>query len=202
MWKKIISRILWIGVGAIPWEEIAAGVLDLIKRKVKEAGITLDDLQPKDLLEDVEVFLADKIGLRVDLDGDGTYDQTIVSCTSETVRTAEFRTPGTTTVGLRVGDGASPAVTRTVDVVAGAAAAEPFNITLLLVGSGLDLLTAFSAAVACVNNTGPGLGAVGPAGTYAVLNDFQTWVCAFGMLLGRLELFTLLMVFTPVFWRK
>jgi len=74
--------------------------------------------------------------------------------------------------------------------------------TLLLVGSGLDLLTAFSAAVACVHNTGPGLAAAGPAGTYAVLNDFQTWVCAFGMLLGRLELFTLLMVFTPVFWRK
>jgi trk system potassium uptake protein TrkH len=75
-------------------------------------------------------------------------------------------------------------------------------LTLVLVGSGLDLLTAFSAAVACLNNTGPGLGAVGPAGTYAVLDDFQTWVCAFAMLLGRLELFTLLMVFTPVFWRK
>lgn len=75
-------------------------------------------------------------------------------------------------------------------------------ISLVLVASGLDLLTAFTAAVACVNNTGPGLGAVGPAGTYGVLDDFQTWVCAFAMLLGRLELFTLLMVFTPVFWRK
>ncbi len=53
-----------------------------------------------------------------------------------------------------------------------------------------------------VNNTGPGLGQVGPAGTYAVLNDFQTWVCSFAMLLGRLEFFTLLVVLTPVFWRK
>jgi len=75
-------------------------------------------------------------------------------------------------------------------------------ITLLLVATGLDVVTAFSAAVACVNNTGPGLANVGPATTYAVLTDFQTWVCTFAMLLGRLELFTLLIVFTPVFWRK
>jgi trk system potassium uptake protein TrkH len=74
--------------------------------------------------------------------------------------------------------------------------------TLLLVATNLDVVTAFSAAVACVNNTGPGLADVGPATTYAGLTDFQTWVCTFAMLLGRLELFTLLIVFTPVFWRK
>jgi len=56
--------------------------------------------------------------------------------------------------------------------------------------------------VAMVNNTGPGLGQVGPASTYAILNDFQIWVCSFAMLLGRLEFFTLLVVLTPVFWRK
>jgi len=73
-------------------------------------------------------------------------------------------------------------------------------IVLVLVLTELDLITAFSAAVACLNNTGPGLGQVGPASTYAVLNDFQTWVCSFAMLLGRLELFTLIVVFTPQFW--
>jgi trk/ktr system potassium uptake protein len=75
-------------------------------------------------------------------------------------------------------------------------------ITLLLTASGADVVTAFSAAVVSLNNTGPGLGQVGPASTYAVLNDFQTWVCSFGMLLGRLELFTLLVVLTPAFWHK
>jgi trk system potassium uptake protein TrkH len=74
--------------------------------------------------------------------------------------------------------------------------------TLLLALSGADVVTAFSAVVASVNNTGPGLAQVGPASTYAVLNDFQTWVCSFAMLLGRLELFTLLVVLTPAFWRK
>ena len=74
--------------------------------------------------------------------------------------------------------------------------------TLLLALSGADVVTAFSAAVASVNNTGPGLAQVGPASTYAGLNDFQTWVCSFAMLLGRLELFTLLVVLTPAFWRK
>ena len=74
--------------------------------------------------------------------------------------------------------------------------------TLLLTVSGADVVTAFSAAVASMNNTGPGLAGVGPSSTYAVLNDFQTWVCSFAMLLGRLELFTLLVVLTPAFWRK
>ncbi|MFC5302043.1 TrkH family potassium uptake protein [Azospira restricta] len=76
------------------------------------------------------------------------------------------------------------------------------SLTLLLSFSGLDIVSAFTAVVASVNNTGPGLGVVGPSTTYAVLTDFQTWVCSFAMLLGRLELFTLLVVLTPAFWRK
>lgn len=75
-------------------------------------------------------------------------------------------------------------------------------LSFVLIASGLDVFTAFSAVVASINNTGPGLNQVGPATTYAVLSDFQTWVCAFTMLLGRLELFTLLVVLTPAFWRR
>jgi trk system potassium uptake protein TrkH len=75
-------------------------------------------------------------------------------------------------------------------------------MTMLLAASGLDIITAFSAVVACINNTGPGLNQVGPATTYAALNDFQIWILTFAMLLGRVELFTLLVVFTPGFWRK
>ena len=75
-------------------------------------------------------------------------------------------------------------------------------LSFVLVASGLDVLSAFTAVVATLNNTGPGLGQVGPATTYAVLTDFQTWVCTFSMLLGRLELFTLLVVLTPAFWDK
>ena len=75
-------------------------------------------------------------------------------------------------------------------------------LSFILIASGLDVFSAFSAIVATINNTGPGLGQVGPATTYAVLTDFQTWVCSFSMLLGRLELFTLLVVLTPAFWRK
>jgi trk system potassium uptake protein TrkH len=74
--------------------------------------------------------------------------------------------------------------------------------TMLLALTGADIVTAFSAVVASLNNTGPGLGAVGPSTTFAGLTDFQTWVCTAAMLLGRLELFTLLVVFTPGFWRR
>ena len=75
-------------------------------------------------------------------------------------------------------------------------------LSLLLAGSGLELVTAFSAVVATVNNTGPGLNSVGPAGNYAALTDFQKWVCTFAMIIGRLEIFTVLVVLTPAFWKK
>lgn len=76
------------------------------------------------------------------------------------------------------------------------------GMTLLLLLTGLDTLTAFTAALSSVNNTGPGLGAVGPAGSFAEMTKLQIWLCSFGMLLGRLELFTVLVLFTPTFWRK
>ncbi|MEF8724429.1 MAG: potassium transporter TrkG [Candidatus Accumulibacter delftensis] len=76
------------------------------------------------------------------------------------------------------------------------------SLTLLMVATRLDIITAFSAVVACLNNTGPGLNLVGPATTYAVLTDLQTWVCTWAMLLGRLEIFTLLVMLTPGFWRR
>jgi trk system potassium uptake protein TrkH len=76
------------------------------------------------------------------------------------------------------------------------------SLTLLMVATRLDVITAFSAVVACINNTGPGLNLVGPATTYAVLSDFQTWICTWAMLLGRLEIFTLLVLLMPAFWRR
>jgi trk system potassium uptake protein len=74
--------------------------------------------------------------------------------------------------------------------------------TMLMLFSGLDLVTAATAVLACINNTGPGLGQVGPAGNYQGLSDFQTWVCTAAMLLGRLELLSVMVLFTSSFWRK
>ena len=75
-------------------------------------------------------------------------------------------------------------------------------LTFTLLISGLDLVTSFSAIIACVNNAGPGLGVVGPLRNYQSLNDFQTWTCVAAMLLGRLEIFSVLVLVTPTFWRK
>jgi trk system potassium uptake protein len=74
-------------------------------------------------------------------------------------------------------------------------------MTLVLLASGLDFVSAFSAVIACINNAGPGLNEVGPGTNYAGLNDFQTWTLALTMLLGRLELFTVFVLFTRAFWR-
>ncbi len=75
-------------------------------------------------------------------------------------------------------------------------------LTFVMILSGLDFMTSLGAVVASINNAGPGLNKVGPATNYAVLTDFQTWVCTFTMLLGRLEVLSLAVVFTPQFWRK
>jgi trk system potassium uptake protein TrkH len=77
-------------------------------------------------------------------------------------------------------------------------------VTLVLVqlATGLDFITSMSAVIACINNAGPGLGAVGPSGNYGVLNGFQTWVCSTAMLLGRLEVFPILVLFNPTLWQK
>jgi trk system potassium uptake protein TrkH len=76
------------------------------------------------------------------------------------------------------------------------------GLTLVLLFSGLEPITAATAVIASVNNIGPGLGDVGPSVNFQGLTDFQTWVCALGMLLGRLELLAVLVLLTPQFWRK
>jgi trk system potassium uptake protein TrkH len=76
------------------------------------------------------------------------------------------------------------------------------SLTFALLISGLDFISSFSAVIACINNAGPGLGVVGPAANFGVLTDFQTWVCTTAMLIGRLEIFTVLILFTPAFWKR
>ncbi|MEJ2059884.1 MAG: TrkH family potassium uptake protein [Gammaproteobacteria bacterium] len=72
-------------------------------------------------------------------------------------------------------------------------------LMLALMAAGLDQVSAFSAVAACINNMGPGLGQV--ATNFAGISDAAKWILSFAMLLGRLELFTLLMLFMPGFWR-
>lgn len=72
-------------------------------------------------------------------------------------------------------------------------------LMILMMMTGLDQVTAFSAVAATLNNLGPGLGDI--SSSYASLPDTSKWIACFSMLLGRLEIFTLLVLFSPVFWR-
>lgn len=74
------------------------------------------------------------------------------------------------------------------------------TMMMLLLATGLDFVTAFTAVAACINNLGPGLGEV--AAHYGDINATAKWVLCFAMLLGRLEVFTLLVLFSPVFWKR
>ena len=75
-------------------------------------------------------------------------------------------------------------------------------LTLVLAAIGLDFVTSVSGAATAIANVGPALGdIIGPAGTFTALPDSAKWVLSVGMLLGRLELLTVLVLFTPGFWR-
>lgn len=74
--------------------------------------------------------------------------------------------------------------------------------TIILAINGLDLDSAMGASATCLGNIGPGINQLGPAYTFSFLNDISKWTLSALMLLGRLELFTILIIFTPVFWKK
>ena len=78
-----------------------------------------------------------------------------------------------------------------------------FIIAMLLSISGLDFITSISGAASSISNVGPGLGdVIGPNGNYNDIPDLSKWILSFGMLLGRLELFAVLVLFFPSFWRN
>jgi trk system potassium uptake protein TrkH len=75
-------------------------------------------------------------------------------------------------------------------------------LTFVMMLTGFDFVTAFATSIAWLTNLGPGLNEVGPAANYAVMGTFQKWVGVAAMIIGRLELFTVFVLFTPAFWRK
>ncbi len=104
-------------------------------------------------------------------------------------------------IPIRIGGNTVPY--RVVDAIWGFFAlyvASFIMMYLALAMTGLDLMTAYSAVAATINNLGPGLGGVGAH--YADLNDPAKWILCFSMLLGRLEIFTLLVILSPAFWTK
>ena len=74
--------------------------------------------------------------------------------------------------------------------------------SFILAAMGVDIVSSFAAVVACIGNIGPGLGTVGPTDNYAHIPDMGKWVLVFCMLLGRLEIYTVIILFIPEFWRK
>ena len=67
---------------------------------------------------------------------------------------------------------------------------------------GLDYLSAMSAVISALMNIGPGFGAIGPSENFALLSDASKWFLAWNMLVGRLEMFSALVIFYPSFWRS
>ena len=78
-----------------------------------------------------------------------------------------------------------------------------FCLSALLSLTGLDFITSVSGAATSISNVGPGLGStIGPNGNFSSLPDLSKWILTIGMILGRLELFAILILFVPSFWRN
>jgi trk system potassium uptake protein TrkH len=67
---------------------------------------------------------------------------------------------------------------------------------------GVDFVTAIGATATCIGNIGPGIGTVGPVSNFSHLPEIVKWILSFLMVVGRLELFTVLIIFSPAFWKK
>ena len=91
-------------------------------------------------------------------------------------------------------------------VIPKSTATSPGKVTaaafLALAAMDIDLMTAFSAVAATIGNVGPAFGAVGPSHTYGALPELAKWILSFCMLAGRLEIYTLIILFVPEFWKK
>ena len=74
--------------------------------------------------------------------------------------------------------------------------------TFFVASSGVDVVTSFTSALACIGNVGPGIGAVGPMDNYAGLPPLAKWILSLDMLLGRLEIYTVVILFVPRFYKK
>jgi len=99
--------------------------------------------------------------------------------------------------------GSRPVSTRLADAIWGFFGAYLiifYVMVIILLATGLDYVTAWSAVAASLNNLGPGLGEVGA--NFSTINDFSKWVLCLCMILGRLELFTLIVLFVPMYWRS
>ena len=73
---------------------------------------------------------------------------------------------------------------------------------VLLAGMGVDFTTSYAAVASSIGNIGPGFGMVGPVENYALIPNLGKWLLIWCMLLGRLEIYTVLVIFTPMFWKK
>ncbi len=94
------------------------------------------------------------------------------------------------------------------DIISNVQAFFIFYIGITVIGSiilsmfGIDFITAAGAVATCIGNVGPGIGAVGPVNNFASLPDAAKWLLSFFMLLGRLELFTVLIIFSSSYWKS
>ena len=136
---------------------------------------------------------------RITVDSDTSTSDTLLLAATGAARHPEIATAGARVATTRTAGRRSLTAMRDSLLTRLQLAAFAILLLLLMV-AGLDQVTAFSAIAASLNNLGPGLGGV--AENYAALTDFEKWVCILAMLLGRLEIFTLLILFTKTYWQK
>jgi len=77
-----------------------------------------------------------------------------------------------------------------------------FGGCVMVVSDDIDYVTAMSSVISALMNIGPGFGSVGPSENFAFISDFGKWFLSWNMLVGRLEMFSALVIFIPAFWKR
>ena len=196
----VIGYLLWRGHYGSPFEAVQHGLFQAVSIG-STAGFATDDFVYWPGFLPVLLIFASFIGASGGSTGGGMKVMRVVLLVLQGVRELKRLAHPNAQVPVKMGGRSIPP--RIIDAVWGFFAAYVASfvvIMLLLMATGVDQVTAFSAVAATINNLGPGLGDV--SDHFDNLADGAKWLLAFTMILGRLEIFSLLLLFTPWFWRR
>jgi trk system potassium uptake protein TrkH len=196
----VITGLYYDGVYDDPWDAVVQGLFQAVSISTT-AGFTTAEFYNWPGFLAILLLFGSFVGGCAGSTGGGIKVIRLLLLVKQGVREISRLVHPSAQIPVRVGDKTiSP---RVVEAVWGFFALYVASFTVMyltLAMTGIELMTAFSAVAACINNLGPGLAGVGA--NYAELHNPAKWILCFAMLLGRLEIFTLLVLLSPAFWRR
>ena len=198
----LVSMLLWFKDAYAPLEALRQGVFHVVS-VATTTGYATSDYLNWPVFAPVLMLLLSGVATSAGSTGGGIKMVRVLILLKQARREMKRLAHPRAVQPVRLGDGAvDSSVIFSVLAFMLVYGGTVIGLSMVLLLTDLDPVTAFSAVLASVHCMGPGMGAVGPASNFGVLTDFQLWVCTLAMLLGRLEFLSVMALLAPSFWRR